>query len=96
MSDDFASVSADRDELVRRRAYQIWEEGGRKEGTEEENWRQAALEIDKEMDEAAATAPLPLEDEAAASAADPREAEKPVKRGRGRGARPVPPMTPPD
>ncbi len=61
MSDDFGILSADRDELVRRRAYQIWEQAGRPEGTDQENWMQAAREIDEEMAEDADSAPAPAQ-----------------------------------
>lgn len=37
---------ADRDEQVRARAYEIWEEEGRPEGHDEEHWYRAQAEID--------------------------------------------------
>ncbi|KQY77013.1 hypothetical protein ASD52_23785 [Ensifer sp. Root142] len=35
----------DRDEIIRRRAYAIWENEGRPEGQERRHWEQAAREI---------------------------------------------------
>jgi hypothetical protein len=61
VSDDFGILSADRDDLIRRRAYQIWEQAGRPEGTDQENWMQAAREIDEEMAEDADSAPAPAQ-----------------------------------
>ncbi len=40
---------ADRDEKIRRRA--IWERSGGPEGTDEENWLEAAKQIDAELGE---------------------------------------------
>ena len=38
----------DREERIRRRAHQIWEEEGRPVGQEADHWRRAAQEIDGE------------------------------------------------
>jgi Protein of unknown function (DUF2934) len=35
----------DLEEQIRLRAYEIWEENGRLEGTEEEDWKQAEREV---------------------------------------------------
>lgn len=40
--------SADREERVRKRAYRLWEEGGRREGEAEEHWHRAAQDLDRE------------------------------------------------
>jgi len=44
---------SDREEQIRRRAYEIWERDGRPEGREAEHWRQAAQEIEAEENAAA-------------------------------------------
>jgi hypothetical protein len=38
-------MSGDREERIRRRAHEIWEQAGRTEGHEEEHWAQALQEI---------------------------------------------------
>lgn len=38
----------DRAERIRRRAHQLWEQGGRPDGKHEEHWAQAVREIDDE------------------------------------------------
>jgi hypothetical protein len=38
-------MSGDREERIRRRAHEIWEQAGRPEGHEEEHWAQALQEI---------------------------------------------------
>jgi len=38
-------MDSDRDELIRRRAYAIWEKEGRPQGRHEEHWRQAHEEM---------------------------------------------------
>lgn len=37
----------DRNEMIRARAYEIWEEEGRPAGRESEHWRQAEMELDE-------------------------------------------------
>ena len=81
MSDDFGILSADRDELVKRRAYQIWEQGGRRDGADQENWMQAAREIDEEMAEVADAAAAPVTEVGAASTPDFSEDQE--TRGKG-------------
>jgi len=49
----------DREERIRRRAYEIWEENGRAEGREGEHWQQARQEI--EGAEEGVTAQPPIE-----------------------------------
>ena len=41
-------MSGDRDERIRRRAYEIWERNGRPKGKEEEFWRLAEQELRNE------------------------------------------------
>jgi hypothetical protein len=41
-------MDQDREERVRRRAHEIWEQEGRPEGRHEDHWRQAREEIDRE------------------------------------------------
>jgi hypothetical protein len=40
---------ADRDELIRQRAYDLWDRAGRPEGREAEHWHQAEREISDEL-----------------------------------------------
>lgn len=94
MSDDFGILSADRDELVKRRAYQMWEQGGRRDGADQENWMQAAREIDEEMAEVADAAAAPVTEVGAASTPDFSEDQEHEERASTR--RPVPFLAPPD
>jgi hypothetical protein len=41
----------ERDERIRRRAHEIWEQSGRPENSHEENWAEAAKQIDAELGE---------------------------------------------
>jgi hypothetical protein len=45
----------DRNELIRARAYEIWEREGRPAGHESEHWRQAELELEEAAAENAAS-----------------------------------------
>lgn len=38
----------EREERIRRRAYQLWEAGGRQEGQAEDHWHRAAQDLDRE------------------------------------------------
>jgi hypothetical protein len=38
-------MSGDREERVRQRAHELWEQAGRPEGQQERHWRQASQEI---------------------------------------------------
>jgi hypothetical protein len=49
---------SDKEERIRRRAYEIWEESGRAEGRESEHWEQARQEIELE-DEGVTAQPPP-------------------------------------
>ena len=40
--------SSDREERIRQRAYKLWEEAGRPEGTAQEHWERAAQDLDRE------------------------------------------------
>jgi Protein of unknown function (DUF2934) len=42
----------DREEMIRQRAYRIWEEEGRPEGRDRLHWDQAAREVDGDPGEA--------------------------------------------
>ncbi|MBZ9920832.1 MULTISPECIES: DUF2934 domain-containing protein [unclassified Mesorhizobium] len=42
----------DKEELIKRRAYEIWEREGRPPGREQEHWDQAVQEIEAEGSEA--------------------------------------------
>ena len=47
----------DRDQLIRERAYRIWERDGRPHGRDAEHWQQAASEIEAEERALAAQKP---------------------------------------
>lgn len=47
MSDD--SADAEKESWVRRRAYQIWQEGGESHGQHDDHWHQAAREYEQAM-----------------------------------------------
>jgi Protein of unknown function (DUF2934) len=60
----------DREELIRQRAYTIWEEQGKPEGEDMRHWLQAWQELaDGSADEAGAVTPADQEGSAAAHAA---------------------------
>ncbi|HEX4892170.1 MAG TPA: DUF2934 domain-containing protein [Hyphomicrobiaceae bacterium] len=42
------SADQELEERIRRRAYQIWDEGGRQEGQAEDHWHRAAQDLDRE------------------------------------------------
>lgn len=42
------TAASDREDRIRQRAYQIWNEAGQPEGRQEEHWRQAEADIDAE------------------------------------------------
>lgn len=48
MANEAGRLDAARDERIRRRAHQIWDESGRPEGRDLEHWRQATADIDAE------------------------------------------------
>jgi Protein of unknown function (DUF2934) len=50
MSSENASTadSSDREERIRQRAYRLWEEAGRPEGTAQDHWHRAAQDLDRE------------------------------------------------
>lgn len=41
-------TDADRTERIRRRAYQLWEDGGRQDGQADDDWHRAAQDLDRE------------------------------------------------
>lgn len=47
-------MPSDREERIRRRAYEIWEREGKPDGREAEHWDKAAAEIDAEREGAEA------------------------------------------
>ncbi|MDX8502783.1 DUF2934 domain-containing protein [Mesorhizobium sp. VK4C] len=67
-------MTDDRQERIRRRAHEIWEQAGRPEGAHMEHWDQAAAEIDSAAKPKAKAAPKK-------AAAKPKavKAEKPAK-----------------
>ncbi|MDX8448041.1 DUF2934 domain-containing protein [Mesorhizobium captivum] len=71
-------MTDDRQERIRRRAHEIWEQAGRPEGAHMEHWDRAAAEIDAEKKPKDKAAPKKA---AAAKAAKPKaaKAEKPAK-----------------
>jgi hypothetical protein len=48
MADEMESRDTDRQERIRRRAHQIWDESGRPEGRDLDHWRQATTDVDAE------------------------------------------------
>ncbi|MET0747772.1 MAG: DUF2934 domain-containing protein [Rhizobium sp.] len=70
----------DRDELIRQRAYAIWEEQGKPQGEDMRHWLQAWQELADSGDDVGAVTPADQEGSAAAHAA-----AKPV----GNGAAPA-------
>ncbi|WP_163267708.1 DUF2934 domain-containing protein [Chelativorans alearense] len=54
-------MSSDREEQVRRRAYELWEMEGRPEGRHREHWERAAREMAMEKDGSAEDAEIPEE-----------------------------------
>jgi len=68
-------VTDDRQERIRRRAHEIWEQAGRPEGANMEHWNQATAEIDGAVKPKAKAAPK----KAAAAKPKAAEAEKPAK-----------------
>lgn len=40
--------TSDREERIRQRAYKLWEEAGRPEGTAQDHWERAAQDLDRE------------------------------------------------
>ncbi|MDX8483202.1 DUF2934 domain-containing protein [Mesorhizobium sp. VK24D] len=71
-------MTDDRQERIRRRAHEIWEQAGRPEGAHMQHWDQATAEIDGVKTPKAKAAPKKA---AAAKAAKPKaaKAEKPAK-----------------
>lgn len=69
-------MTDDRQERIRRRAHEIWEQAGKPEGSHMEHWEQATAEIDSAGKPKAAPKKT-----AAAKAAKPKaaKAEKPAK-----------------
>lgn len=68
-------MSDDRQDVIRARAYQLWEDEGRPEGREEMHWRQASRDMEEATDEAASItepAVTAMETEAPAPAEEPR------------------------
>ncbi|MGN6303505.1 MAG: DUF2934 domain-containing protein [Mesorhizobium sp.] len=51
MTSEPRNSSMDREENIRRRAHEIWEQSGRPENSHEENWAEAAKQIDAELGE---------------------------------------------
>jgi hypothetical protein len=83
-------MNRDEEQLIRERAYEIWEREGRPTGRAEEHWRQAAAEIAAATKQPAAAekpapAPPPTAPGATPAAAPPRRS-RPVQRREGNGA----------
>ncbi|OHV88652.1 DUF2934 domain-containing protein [Mesorhizobium sp. ORS 3428] len=68
-------MTEDRQERIRRRAHEIWEQAGRPEGAHLQHWDQAAAEIDAEKKPKVKPAPK----KAAAAKPKAAKAEKPAK-----------------
>ena len=54
------AMDTDRQERVRQRAYQLWEQEGRPDGKAEEHWRRAEEEIARDEEPSAPTTPEEL------------------------------------
>lgn len=64
----------DREELIRRRAYAIWEQEGRPEGQDKRHWEQASCEMTR------GDAPSPMEETEGATGALSPPASPPPRR----------------
>ena len=63
-------MEQDREEQIRRRAYEIWEGGGRPEGSHEAHWQQAERELEDEQTGTAGTSEESGEAQGVAASAD--------------------------
>ncbi|RWL95836.1 MAG: DUF2934 domain-containing protein [Mesorhizobium sp.] len=73
-------MTDDRQERIRRRAHEIWEQAGRPEGAHMEHWDQATAEIDGSAKPKAKAAPKKAAARVAKpKAATPAKAAKPAK-----------------
>ncbi|CDX20777.1 conserved hypothetical protein [Mesorhizobium sp. ORS 3324] len=73
-------MTDDRQERIRRRAHEIWEQAGRPEGAHMQHWDQAAAEIDADQKKPKAkAAPKKAAKPKAAKAEKPAKADKPAK-----------------
>jgi hypothetical protein len=71
--------SQDKEERIRRRAYEIWEGSGRAEGRESEHWEQARREIESADENLAPESPAAMPTNPAdATEGDAIEADFPV------------------
>jgi len=61
----------DREQLIRDRAYAIWQAEGQPEGCEQEHWERAAREIDEQAGDTAPADDAAPSDTAQATPADP-------------------------
>ncbi|RWA65429.1 DUF2934 domain-containing protein [Mesorhizobium sp.] len=84
-------MTDDRQERIRRRAHEIWEQAGRPEGAHMEHWDQAAAEIDgaakpkaKAAPKKAAKAKAPAKAPAKAASKAPSKA-KPAAKPKAKG-----------
>jgi hypothetical protein len=79
-----------KEERIRERAYQLWEEAGRPAGRQEEHWRQAKLEVEEEAALTLSPRGTPDVPETAAPGAPPPggiAARKPKRAPRGKESR---------
>ncbi|MDG4855122.1 MULTISPECIES: DUF2934 domain-containing protein [unclassified Mesorhizobium] len=78
-------MTDDKQERIRRRAHEIWEQAGRPEGAHMEHWDQAAAEIDAEVKPKSKAAPKktaaakPKSAKAETPAKGPAKAKAPAK-----------------
>jgi hypothetical protein len=86
MSLQSSEPSPDRDELVRIRAYAIWEEEGRPHGRDKEHWERALREMNGGEQTLEDVPPTAAEDEAAAPQVAV-QSEMPAGNGRKRRER---------
>ena len=64
-------MDSDKEEKIRRRAYEIWEAEGKPEGREQEHWERAAREIEQETSETGGGSTEPPEEAGLSSGLQP-------------------------
>jgi len=68
-------VTDDRQDRIRQRAHEIWEQAGRPEGAHQEHWEQATAEIDGAAAKPKKAAAKPVKADAKPKAAKPAAAK---------------------
>lgn len=88
-------MASEKDSLVRARAYQLWEQGGRRQDSAEEDWAEAERSVASEGGETTSKKATPAGEPAAdrkprkpaaaAAGAEPKAPRAPAGKGRGKG-----------